>query len=172
MSCSNNFKLFEYKSNKEEHVKLKKTQQKLKEYDSGELALNMLNAATEAMMSNLPVVSHICKTVDDWLICSPKNNKGDVKMNSDNVLKFIEVLKKQEDFIKAYVFEENNETNIWVVTEEIQLEQKLNYMRLYREHEDSDNFSIMLFEEDEEEGILEQISYITEFYKEVINDGK
>lgn len=86
-------------------------------------------------------------------------------MQSEGILNFISLLKKEDDFIKAYAFDEGTQKNVWIIIKETGLEQNIKYMKLYREYKCEDEFNIILFEEDEEQEILEQISYITNYIK-------
>lgn len=89
-------------------------------------------------------------------------------MESEFVLNFVDSLKKESDFIKAYVFDEGTQKKLWIIIKETGLEQNIKYLKLYREYKCEDDFNIILFEEDEEQEILEQISYINGTYKEIL----
>lgn len=96
-------------------------------------------------------------TYNKWEILDKERIKEVAFMNTYKSAQFIESIKQESDFVKAYVFG-NEYENAWVIINEASLENELKYMRLYREF-NCDAFSILLFEEDEEEDILEQLKY-------------
>lgn len=176
----NNFQLLAHNNNySKEPNTLKSTQKSLKEIRNGKLSENlaralpaqMLNSLVKSVMEGLPVLETVCNELQ-WVISS-SNTKSEEGIMEQNkwINGFIDSLKLQDDFLKCYVFEENEVLNVWIILQETGLDQNLKYMKLYREFNENKRFNILLFEQDEEKEVLEQISYINEKYKEVISNG-
>ena len=177
----NNFHILDHNNSQKSNL-LKDTQCKLKSIKNGEydietvrlLPEKILNSMVKSIFEGLPPLDNVCSEIQ-WLISPSESNDEEVNMEKfDWQVKLIKQLQAQDDFIKAYIFNETNQVNLWIVIAETGLDKNLKYIKLCREYECKYNcdFSIILFEEDEEKEILEQISFITAECKEVTKDGK
>lgn len=77
---------------------------------------------------------------------------------------FINSIKTNDDFVCSYVLTEDSNV-IWIVIKDARYEFNVKYIRSKRQFETINNckFEIILFSDDEIEGINEQLMYMGEF---------
>lgn len=162
----NVYDIKDYKSIAEEkHLKeiqknlLRETQRNLKSIENSELPSKMLTATTKAMAENKQVVTEVCNMVNGWIAF--ENKKKDSKKMFVNETKFINEIRKNDDFIDAYIVEEDICTIILIIKDAIFANNKkyLKYAREFKEL-NSCEFNLSIFDLEDLDEVEEQLKYM------------
>lgn len=108
----------------------------------------------------------------DDIVCLWGNNSS--KINGVNISmldEFIENLKNNDEFIKAYEFEDENKIKLWVVVKDSISEEADKIYSDFLDTYDDDKYSIMIYDNEVLEYVENQVEFITNNYK-VINKNE
>lgn len=173
----NNYRFFRYNIEEEplctEDNSVKSAQEKLHKIKNGEYTESDIRKLPEIIMKDIIksvaegqfVLPAVCDTVEQWhlgssIVCV----KGDSMDKYKYAKNFVESLKKQDDFQKAYIFEIEDDVSLWIIVESAEYNTNKKYLQFMREHKnvsrDYEEFEFLIFDKDEEDEIKEQISYL------------
>lgn len=150
---------------------LSDTQSRLKEEDD-KLLLEITKISAKCDFNNIGSTRPICEAIrehkkKDWITFSNIENEVNMKEYVNETL-FIESIKSNEDFIRAYIVEEEK-NNIWILIQESTFEYNkkyLEYKNKFQLQNSEADFNITIFDEDELEDLEEELSY-KENYKRI-----
>lgn len=172
----NKFIPFEHNYN-EDSTDIVKAQKKLRGIKEGSytesavrrLPDKMLKSLIEAISKNAEVVPSVCNTIEDWSYSASLSIIKEDNMDIlDNIKLFISELKSETDFIKAYTFKNEKIESVWIIVCSADYETSKKYMKKVREFQNIDDINeceFLIFDQEEEEEVLEQISYISRKYE-------
>lgn len=107
----------------------------------------------------------------DDMVCLLGNNSSNFNgVNISMLDKFIEELKSNDEFIKAYAFEDENKIKLWVIVKDSISEEADKIYSDFLDEYDDDKYSIMIYDNEVLEHVENQVKFITSNYK-VINNG-
>lgn len=143
---------------------LSDTQARLKESDD-KLLLEITQISAKCDHNNIGSTKHICEAIrehkkNEWVSFS--NNVQEGKMEKyiyENL--FVNSIKAKDDFIKAYIVEEEK-INIWIIIEESTFEYNEKYLSAKNEFQsvNKTDFDILIFDKDDIEEVEEELMYI------------
>lgn len=105
----------------------------------------------------------------DDMVCLWGNNSS--KINGVNISmldEFIENLKNNDEFIKAYEFEDGNRIKLWIVVRDSISEEADKIYSDFLNKYDDDKYSIMIYDKEVLEHVETQVNFMTNNYR-VIN---
>lgn len=146
---------------------LSDTQSRLKKDPStyNKLLLEITKISARCDHINKGSTKHICEAIrkhkkDDWLSFPSIKDEEDMG-NYIYEKKFVNLIKSNEDFIRAYIVEEEK-INIWIIIKESTFEYNEKYLSAKNEFlsDKKTNFDILIFDEDDIEEIEEELIYI------------
>lgn len=140
---------------------LKKTQQRLKAVEDGEVLEAIVNIVAKSVMEEKPVLNEVCKETQNWILTSYTNKNEVSFMLHKNIKVFLENIKKENDFRKAFVFKDEK-INIWIVVDEADYEVNSKYINFAREvlNKEYQKISLMIYSFDEVDEVKEELDGI------------
>lgn len=97
------------------------------------------------------------------------------KINGVNISmldEFIENLKTNDEFIKAYAFEDENKIKLWIIVKDSISDEADKIYSDFLDEYDDDKYSIMIYDNEVLEHVENQVKFITNNYKVIINGCK
>lgn len=92
--------------------------------------------------------------------CFSNNTCGDTDMNRNKVISFINKISTQDDYIKSFLFKEEEVYSLWVIIKNAAHENRMNYIRRTREelNTESNLVDLMIFSEDEVDEVIDELN--------------
>ena len=150
-----NFKKIEYTNDKE--TMIKKAQRILNEEIDSEIASRLFKTATKCVMEGQDILPNISQEVINYAK-ELNNSIGVVSLESIKFQAFIDEIKKEKDFIKAYIIQQDIE-KIWIVIEESNFNNNKKYLRKARhfKKENECEFELTIFDKNQIAGMKEEL---------------
>ena len=119
----------------------------------------MLEATIKATYEYKDTITEVCETVNGWIAFENKE-KDSINMFI-NETKFIDEIKENDDFVNAYIVQEDVCTIILIIKDAIFTQNK-KYLRYAREFKELNNceFNLSIFDLDDLDEVEEQLSYM------------
>lgn len=153
---------------------LSDTQARLKESDD-KLLLEITKISARCDHNSTESTTPICKAIrehkkNEWVSFSSIEDEENMEKYIYEK-KFVNLIKSNEDFIRAYILEEEKNT-IWVVINDFAFKYKKIYLQEAREFKEKNDceFDMFIFDKKQLDNIDKQLNFMGEY--EIIDNGR